>query len=347
MANYVLPQFNLQVGIWRHGSSHAAPPDVSSLGNLSPGRTMGLPNDAPPPSGSQTGTMWLRLPALTDIRDGTAAAGADTVECPLTSGRFYNVTWVDDIGAGFANEHRFAILSKIAPWPTPFPGGGGLPPIAPMVVQDGPTSTGVGSFTTLTLPPHPIVTPTDNLVGVFWLVNPSTAGGVATVTYPGMTAGVFPGATCNHLGTLVEMWWFVATGSGGVVHPLITAAFPCACILAESWWIHYANNCVFESQFNQGYSGSGIGQAAGIAMTTGIYDTVVETGCELNMTGQHYFSVPSGGTIAANLTETVGGNTVTVSALVVLVPNPAHAGGQDVPATCDGFTSIAIAFKGY
>lgn len=53
----------------------------------------------------------LLLPAGTDIRGQIGfVAMADLVECPAGSGRFYTVRTFDDVGKGFANEYRFAIL---------------------------------------------------------------------------------------------------------------------------------------------------------------------------------------------------------------------------------------------
>jgi len=74
----------------------------------------------------------LLFPALTDVRDSSCGGGQDIIECPAGSGRWYTVELVDDIGKGFANEHRYAIVAKIwgftgngagltLPWPTPIP----------------------------------------------------------------------------------------------------------------------------------------------------------------------------------------------------------------------------------
>lgn len=60
--------------------------------------------------------MYLLLQAYTDIRGENSVGGADTVEVPAGSGRYYTVTWVDDIGKGFSNEHRFACLVQDSPW---------------------------------------------------------------------------------------------------------------------------------------------------------------------------------------------------------------------------------------
>lgn len=62
--------------------------------------------------------MTLLLPALTDIRSALSVTGPDRVQVPLGSGRFYDVFVVDDMGKGFANEHRVALLVQVTQ-PTP------------------------------------------------------------------------------------------------------------------------------------------------------------------------------------------------------------------------------------
>jgi len=67
--------------------------------------------------------MHLMLPALSDIRGvvQTVAPG-DVVEVPAGSGRWYGVGNVDDIGKGYANEHRCALIQHCIPgWPVPIP----------------------------------------------------------------------------------------------------------------------------------------------------------------------------------------------------------------------------------
>lgn len=77
-------------------------------------------------------TPTLLVPALTDIRDASCGGQSDVIECPAGSGRWYQAVGVDDIGKGFANEHRCVTLSKVGwlepflsaglgPWPTPIP----------------------------------------------------------------------------------------------------------------------------------------------------------------------------------------------------------------------------------
>jgi len=76
--------------------------------------------------------MQLLLPALTDVRSGVVAAVPDFVEVPAGSGRWYQVYAVDDIGKGFANEHRIAVILAVSAlvnptayagivWPVPIP----------------------------------------------------------------------------------------------------------------------------------------------------------------------------------------------------------------------------------
>lgn len=108
---FVLPAFNLAVNIWRAGAiPPVGAPAVVTFGNLSPGKTIseGL--------GALGHVMWLRLPRFTDIRR------FDIVEVPAASGRFYKVFEVDDIGKGFPNEHRFALIqTDYSGWPQPYP----------------------------------------------------------------------------------------------------------------------------------------------------------------------------------------------------------------------------------
>lgn len=108
---YRLPNFNLEVGIW-HPPIAVPPPvgpaAIETVGNLSPGRRVSMLAVA------SAMEMWLLLPPLTDIRR------LGYVQVPLGSGRWYQVQVVDDIGKGFANEHRFAIiLQDNANWPVP------------------------------------------------------------------------------------------------------------------------------------------------------------------------------------------------------------------------------------
>jgi hypothetical protein len=65
--------------------------------------------------------MYMLLPKLTDVRGSLNVAGADTIECPAGSGKYYQCKYVDDRGKGFANEHRVVIMAGAGFWPTPIP----------------------------------------------------------------------------------------------------------------------------------------------------------------------------------------------------------------------------------
>lgn len=74
--------------------------------------------------GAASPGMIILLPARTDIRCWLWYGTDDLVECPSGSGRWYSVAAIDDIGKGFANEHRAAWLTQISQWldPTRYPG---------------------------------------------------------------------------------------------------------------------------------------------------------------------------------------------------------------------------------
>jgi len=66
--------------------------------------------------------MSLLLPPLADVRGPQDSVSADMVEVPAGSGRWYFVVGVDDIGKGFANEHRSAAIFALASsWVAPYP----------------------------------------------------------------------------------------------------------------------------------------------------------------------------------------------------------------------------------
>lgn len=118
---FVVPQFPIVCNLWT-GPAAVGPPRVAGVPcNLAFGRRtpvqwwdwagLGLPG------------IWMQLlvPARTDIRGFQSATGSDVAEVPAGSGRFYVCDFVDDIGRGFLNEHRFALLQQSLPWPTPDP----------------------------------------------------------------------------------------------------------------------------------------------------------------------------------------------------------------------------------
>ncbi len=122
---YSLPTFNLHINVWRRGSAVFNPPDVTGMCNLTPGRRMLDPGRLPEPSLPAAGCSYVLVPKLFDIRDDKVFPGHDNVEVPAGSGRFYSVGWVEDVGKGFPNEHRMAVLLwdgvSLPYWPGPIP----------------------------------------------------------------------------------------------------------------------------------------------------------------------------------------------------------------------------------
>jgi hypothetical protein len=119
---FTVPNFNLSCNVWRGGNNPPAPADETFDCNLAWGRRtssyQGLYSTANEP------VMTLLLPPSTDIR-GPQCGNPDTVvEVPAGTGRYYAILGVDDIGKGFPNEHRAALLvwtDGFAPWPMPIP----------------------------------------------------------------------------------------------------------------------------------------------------------------------------------------------------------------------------------
>jgi hypothetical protein len=116
---FTVPAMPLAVNIWRHGTGVTNPPDVVTVGNLTPG-TRDAHTETTPPA-----LMFLLLPARTDIRALLSAGSQDFVEVPAGTGRHYIVFFVDDVARGFANEYRRAELKQDLsatcglPWPQP------------------------------------------------------------------------------------------------------------------------------------------------------------------------------------------------------------------------------------
>lgn len=87
------------------------PPDVTCDANLAWNKRVAVPSTGGTGSlGVPLFTMTLLVPKLTDIRDRLHVGGSDTVEVPAGSGRYYEAVYVDDLGKGFANEHRGVLL---------------------------------------------------------------------------------------------------------------------------------------------------------------------------------------------------------------------------------------------
>ncbi len=73
--------------------------------------------------------MIILTPALSDLRSRLTSGADDVIECPAGSGRWYLVIAVDDIGKGFANEHRAAYLTQISQFVDPVAFAGLLWPV--------------------------------------------------------------------------------------------------------------------------------------------------------------------------------------------------------------------------
>jgi len=130
---FTIPTFNLTCNIFDGGVIPPLPPvRLTSPCNLSVGRSVRL-GSAIGFFNTAYGAMVLLVPALTDIRDAQSNSGplGDLVEVPAGSGRVYYVSYVDDVGKGFPNEFRFALLAKAVEanggefagflWPRPIP----------------------------------------------------------------------------------------------------------------------------------------------------------------------------------------------------------------------------------
>jgi hypothetical protein len=132
---FILPAFNLTcnlyTGPWLTKVLRASPPCNLAWGRrVNPNQILGSTF----PGFDFQQAMSLLLPAGTDVRDASQSDPIvyDIVEVPAASGRFYGVFVVDDIGKGFSNEHRCAVILKIYQsmdpvvfagliWPTPMP----------------------------------------------------------------------------------------------------------------------------------------------------------------------------------------------------------------------------------
>lgn len=132
---FTVPDFNLPCNIYT-GPWLTKVLRLSPMCNLAWGRRVNNTNltGSFVPGGNVTILMTLLLPAGTDVRCAMQANPPvlDIIEVPAGSSRWYGVAAVDDIGKGFSNEHRGAVLTPIFPaldpvvfagsqWPTPMP----------------------------------------------------------------------------------------------------------------------------------------------------------------------------------------------------------------------------------
>jgi len=117
---YLTPRMPLDAAVWTNGSPPPAPPRIASIPCQLKGpthhgtyeRVFAFPGSF----------IWYALvPKESDIRDQFNTGGADRMEIPAGSGRYYQVAWVDDIAKGFPNEYRLVLVYKLGTWPTPTP----------------------------------------------------------------------------------------------------------------------------------------------------------------------------------------------------------------------------------
>jgi hypothetical protein len=120
--SFTLPTFNLMCNVWSSPNYPPAAPRLVVACNLAYSKRvhqdLAFGGFVP---------MQLLLPARTDVRSDVQVgiSIADAVEVPAGSGRYYIIINVDDIGRGFANEHRCAVIRQSVvvngPWAIPMP----------------------------------------------------------------------------------------------------------------------------------------------------------------------------------------------------------------------------------
>lgn len=131
MPSYRLPDFNLLCNVYSGfmtGIQYTVPFTLPRTANLLCALVFGQRVNVASTGGtSQLGVpvvcMSLLVPAFTDIRGlESQLLKCDAVEVPSGSARWYSVVWVDDIGKGWPNEHRTALLLPMqGTWFPPYP----------------------------------------------------------------------------------------------------------------------------------------------------------------------------------------------------------------------------------
>jgi len=130
---FTVPDFNLPVDIYT-GPWIGKVLRLSTTGNLALGRRVQqfILDVAVPQLEVSSMQLALLLPPGTDLRDKFQGGQNDVIECPAGSGRWYGLEAYDDVGKGFSNEYRIAVISKIGQavdgtlypglvWPIPCP----------------------------------------------------------------------------------------------------------------------------------------------------------------------------------------------------------------------------------
>lgn len=113
--SFSLPTFNLSVDIYT-GPWIGKVFRLNVLGNLAFSRRIQVgesPSGDPLAEPAHIAPLLL-LPPLTDVRCGFQVLHGDVLEVPHGSGRWYGCRAIEDIGKGFPNEHRCALLGPIS-----------------------------------------------------------------------------------------------------------------------------------------------------------------------------------------------------------------------------------------
>jgi hypothetical protein len=130
---FVLPEFPLLCSIYQGPWATKSLRYADVPGNLAVGKRVGFWSQDWQEFGAAP-LVDLLVPAGTDVRSRVLQAEADLIEIPQGSGRWYQVTGVEDIGKGFPNEHRMAQVAQVSQfvdnglghyiglfWPVPMP----------------------------------------------------------------------------------------------------------------------------------------------------------------------------------------------------------------------------------
>jgi hypothetical protein len=116
---YIPPTFNIDVGVWKKGVDNTPSIHVLDCKGQLRAPSTGHLHDVAYNIGKCCSLLVPKKTAIMD-RQGPGSA-THFVEAPKGTGRWYEVIMVDDIGKGFPNEHRYAVLVKYGVWPDPIP----------------------------------------------------------------------------------------------------------------------------------------------------------------------------------------------------------------------------------
>jgi hypothetical protein len=114
-----LPTLNLTANVW-HNSGVVPPAGAPDIAGMACQLAWDHSGDIATPPAAQKHFMKMRVPPRSDLRDANSSTGPDVVEIPAGTARYYAVQLVDDVGRGFPNEFRQALVT-LAAHPTPLP----------------------------------------------------------------------------------------------------------------------------------------------------------------------------------------------------------------------------------